>query len=74
MSYRAMRRGGWFPEYLNKDKYLSLVSRLALRKTSYYRSEGSRQAALQKEIVELRKELKRFADLLQQLQQEKAAT
>jgi hypothetical protein len=74
MSYRAMRRGGWFPEYLNKDKYLSLVSRLALRKTSYYKSEGSRQAALQKEIVELRKELKRFADLFQQLQREKAAT
>ncbi|MEW6143394.1 MAG: PrsW family intramembrane metalloprotease [Thermodesulfobacteriota bacterium] len=74
MSYRAMRKGGWFPEYLNKDKYLSLVSRLALRKTSYYKSEGSRQAALQKEIVELRVELKRFADLLQQLQQEKAAT
>jgi hypothetical protein len=69
-----MRRGSWFPEHLNKDKYLSLVSRLALRKSSYYRSEGNRQAALQKEIVELRIELKRFADLLKQLQQEKTAT
>ncbi len=72
MSYRAMRRGSWFPEYLNKDKYLALVSRLALRKTSYYRSDEKRQAVLQKEIVELRKELKRFSDLLQQLQQEKS--
>lgn len=72
MSYRAMRRGRWFPEYLNKDKYLALVSRLALRKTSYYRSDEKRQALLQKEIVELRKELKRFSDLLQQLQQEKS--
>ena len=72
MSYRAMRRGRWFPEYLNKDKYLALVSRLALRKTSYYRSDEKRQAVLQKEIVELRKELKRFSDLLQQLQQEKS--
>lgn len=72
MSYRAMRRGSWFPEYLNKDKYLALVSRLALRKTSYYRSDEKRQAVLQKEIVEIRKELKRFSDLLQQLQQEKS--
>lgn len=72
MSYRAMRRGSWFPEYLNKDKYLALVSRLALRKTSYYRSDEKRQAVLQKEIVELRKELKSFSDLLQQLQREKS--
>ncbi len=74
MSYRAMRKGNWFPDYLNKNKYLSLVGRLALRKTSYYRSEGNRQASLQKEIVELRKELKRFADLIQRLQQENTVT
>lgn len=74
MSYRAMRRGNWFPDYLNKDKYLALVGRLALRKVSYYRSEGARQAALQKEIVDLRKELKRFAGLLEELKREKPAT
>jgi RsiW-degrading membrane proteinase PrsW (M82 family) len=72
MSYIAMRRGNWFPEYLNKDKYLRLVGRLALRKVSYNRSEGKYKTALQKEIIELRKELKNFTDLLYQLSQEKS--
>lgn len=74
MSYRAMRRGSWFPEYLNKNRYLALVGRLTLRKVSYYRSDGIRQAALQKEIVELRRELKRFSDLYQALEREKPLT
>lgn len=74
MSYRAMRRGNWFPEYLNKDKYLALVSRLAVRKTSYYRSDGNRKAVLQKEIVDLRKELKKFTDLFQELKRKEPAT
>lgn len=74
MSYRAMRRGSWFPDYLNKNKYLALVGRLTLRKVSYYRSEGARQAALQTEIVEIRRELKRFSDLFQELKREKPLT
>ena len=72
MSYISMRRGNWFPEYLNKDKYLRLVGRLAMRKTSYYRSEGKHRTALQKEIVELRGELKKFTELLNELRQEKS--
>jgi protease PrsW len=71
-SYMAMRRGNWFPEYLNKDKYLALVGRLALRKVSYYRSDEKHKAALQVEIAELRKELRKFTELLKQLQQEKS--
>ena len=74
MSYRAMRKGSWFPEYLNKDKYLALVGRLVLRKVSYLRSKGGRQSALQKEIVELRRELKRFSELFQELKREKPIT
>lgn len=72
MSYFAMRRRKWFPDYLNKDKYLGLVGRLALRKVSYSRSDGKHKAALQKEIVELRNELKKFTELLEQLKQEKS--
>lgn len=71
VSYMAMRRGRWFPDYLNKDKYLALVGRLAMRKASYYKSQGKRQETLQKEIVEIRRELKRFSDLFQELRQEK---
>jgi hypothetical protein len=42
-----------------------------MRKSSYYKSQGKRQETLQKEIVEIRRELKRFSDLFQELRQEK---
>lgn len=66
MSYAAMRKGDWFPEYLNKNKYLSLVSRLALRKSAYFRVDEKRKVHIKDEIVEIRKELVRFSELIQQ--------
>ena len=74
MSYGAMRKGGWFPEYLNKSRFLTLVSRLALRKTSYYKSDGKRREKLHKEILEIRKELKRFTELMEGLSPESKNT
>ncbi len=65
MSYRAMRKGGWFPEYLNKNRYLSLVSRLSLRKSAYFRVDENRKDGIKEEIVEIRKELVRYSELLQ---------
>lgn len=64
MSYGAMKKSGWFPEYLNKGKFLRLVSMLSLRKTSYYKSSGKRREKLHTEIVEVRKELKEFTELV----------
>ena len=65
-SYRAMRRGNWFPTYLNKDKYLSLVSCLAMRKSAYTRASEDRRNVISGEITEIRQELKRFCDLISQ--------
>ena len=64
MSYNKMRKSGWFPRFLNKTRYLELTSRLALRKGLYYRAEGKRKEALQKEVVEIRKELRKFSELI----------
>lgn len=64
MSYGAMKKSGWFPEYLNKEKFLMLVSRLSLRKTSYYKSSGKRREKLHAEIVEVRRELQEFTELV----------
>ena len=66
MSYGAMRKRNWFPEYLNKNKYLSLVSRLALRKSAYFRVDEKRKGRIKDEIVKIRKELIRYSELLQQ--------
>ena len=65
-SYRAMRKGNWFPTYLNKDKYLSLVSCLAMRKSAYTRANEDRRKVIGGEITEIRQELKRFSDLINQ--------
>lgn len=74
MSYGAMKKGGWFPEYLNKSRFLTLVSRLALRKTSYYKSDEERREKIHKEIAEIRKELKRFTKLMEGLSPEDKKT
>ena len=74
MSYGAMKKSGWFPEYLNKNKFLMLVSRLSLRKTSYYRSSGKRREKLHGEIVEVRKELKEFSVLVAQVSKDNKNT
>jgi RsiW-degrading membrane proteinase PrsW (M82 family) len=63
-SYRAMRKGNWFPAYLNKDKYLSLVSRLVMHRSAYTRASENRRKILDGEITEIRQELKRFSDLI----------
>lgn len=68
LSYRAMRKGGWFPEYLNKDKYLSLVSRLVSSKSAYTRANENRRKAIEEEIALIRRELRRFSDLIGQVQ------
>lgn len=64
MSYWAMKKSGWFPESLNKDKYLRLVSKLSLRKTSYFKAAGKRKEILHQEIIETRLELKEFSELI----------
>lgn len=64
LSYGAMKKSGWFPEQLNKGKYLRLVSMLSLRKTSYFRASGKRKEKLQQEIVDTRIELKEFSELV----------
>ncbi len=74
ISYGAMKKSGWFPEYLNKNKFLMLVSRLSLRKTSYYISSGKRREKLHSEIVEVRKELKEFTALVAQVSRDNKNT
>lgn len=64
MSYGAMKKKGWFPGYLNKDKYLTLVSRLALRKSSYEKAGSGRRVVLMREIMEIRAELAKFSGLV----------
>lgn len=72
MSYGAMKKNDWFPKYLNKDKYLTLVSRLALRKASYEKAGPRRRIVLQREIAEIRAALGKFSGLLESVSGEKS--
>lgn len=74
MSYGAMKKNDWFPKYLNKDKYLTLVSRLALRKASYENAGPRRRIVLQREIAEIRAALGKFSGLLESVSGEKSRT
>jgi hypothetical protein len=66
-SYRAMRKNNWFPSQLNKENYLSLVSRLAMRKSDYAKAGEKRRIAIDEEIAQIRQELKRYSDLISQI-------
>jgi RsiW-degrading membrane proteinase PrsW (M82 family) len=72
VSYSAMKKNDWFPKYLNKDKYLTLVSRLALRKASYENAGPRRRIVLQREIAEIRAALGKFSGLLESVSGEKS--
>lgn len=73
MSYGAMRKSDWFPEYLNKTKYLSLVSRLALRKSACFKVDEETKSRVKEEIVEIRKELVRYSELIEEFPADKGA-
>ncbi len=64
LSYREMRKTGWFPEYLDKNRYLHLVSRLALRKASYRGASEKRKEELKEEINGIRAKLSEFNELI----------